>query len=301
VANQVQVYYARDLDTGDRFLGAAVEANSADSQALPMGVVRETVDAEWIRDAVTANALGRVLCDEGAYPKTAMLFDTTVAGCAVETGDTLGIEDVTAQPNAAMAARVLGVSQPEPHVTRISAVFSGLLALSYTTIWESGAHSIRLYPSIQKMVFFIAGAPVAYMDGNGTWFAKGGFVRTPELYSGITNNGAAIAYSSDYGGSLCFGTLNSAGTTYWRAFVIDATGNLRARGLTTGLLRTEKTLASLIDAETDHEYLYFGFDTTAYLSRVSIFQHILPPNPPFPGQEIDAGIAVFALRTNQPM
>ncbi len=92
ITNDLAIYFARNLSTGD--FQRVTEAEDTLSQAQSWGVKRETYDAEWIRDTATAVLLAARLVDSFAWPRLIIEAEGEYQWALLDLGDEAAVYDI---------------------------------------------------------------------------------------------------------------------------------------------------------------------------------------------------------------
>ena len=213
--NQIAVYFHRSLDDRRVFQRVTPDENAVGSQMLPVGLRRETLDAEWIRDNATAAAMAGVMLQDAAFPRTVAALEGALRWIPLELGDVVEITDADAGMDGAVG-RVCGLSYPGNTIRATALVTAG-----FKRFWTDpgdGTNFVNVYFGARQFAFFIAGTRVAVLTGNGLWRLKGG------LETGMTG-GTQTGVLAMVDGGIGIGVLESG--TMYTGLVITADGDLQ--------------------------------------------------------------------------
>lgn len=216
VFNDLGLYYKRRYDLSDQRFGAVVNRVSGPSQMEPWGAIRETYDAEWIRDPVTAAALAQRMLNRSCWRLALGVAEGPLKWLHAEAADSALLVDADAG-FAGASGRIVGAEFISPATVRLAT----LVGADRQTIWAGTAGTYVAVIFGVGLVFVVNGVLVAILGPDAVWRLRGQIIETTQEFT------APRLLSLGPGGSIMVARHRTTPTDYWAsALQFKANGDM---------------------------------------------------------------------------
>lgn len=216
LANELTIRYA-----ADRFgeWGGVAKAEDATAQSGGFGVLPLAIDADWIRETATAEALVDEMLDAASSPFLLYRLRTPILwGVHLETGDAVSLTDSVARLDG-VPGRIVGSSFPAGKNRSFT-----VMARARAIHWWEAIGDATTYIDVfhgSRFIFVINGTKVAVLDVNGIWRILG-------YFDDETSLGTQTPTHQKTGNSITFAVDTNGIPPRTVVLELTSAGNLRA-------------------------------------------------------------------------